>query len=139
VLEVPLQWHTGFGRYGDADGSHLIFMYYATRHGKPLVGGFAARYPQRDLDEMLRLPVYDQLLGLLPQAPPGTYHPIPAGRPPGAEHPRPCFTAADLRRLGIGYVVTHRDIPRPEAEAYIDGLHLPVLADDGTVIVRKVP
>ena len=64
---------------------------------------------------------------------------VPAGRPQGEPHPPPTFTAEDLRDLGIGFVVTHRDRPRPAVEAYLATLDLPVLADDGTVVVRKVP
>ena len=36
VLEIPLQWRTGFGAYGDVHSDHSIFLYYATRHGKPV-------------------------------------------------------------------------------------------------------
>jgi hypothetical protein len=49
------------------------------------------------------------------------------------------LTADDLRQAGIGYVVYHRDDPRPAVEAYLSDLHLPVLADDGTVLVWKIP
>src|SRR5581483_10412726 len=47
VLEVPLQWRTGFGQWGDTGGDDTMAMYYATRHHKPLVGGMVARYPAR--------------------------------------------------------------------------------------------
>lgn len=139
VLEIPLQWHTGMGNYGDWEGIHTIFMYYATRHGRPLVGSVASRYPARDLDRLVRIPVYDQIIGLQPTTPEGTYLPVPVGRPAGADYPDPSFGVADLRRLGIGFVVTHRDRPRPAVEDYLAGLGLPVLADDGTVVVRSVP
>ncbi len=39
---------------------------------------------------------------------------------------------------GIDFVVYHRDDPAPDALRYIEALDLPVLADDGTVIVWKV-
>jgi hypothetical protein len=139
VLEIPLQWHTGYGNYGEWEGDHSVFLYYATRHGKPMVNGVLPRYPQRKLDRLQRLPVYDQLLGFQTDASPTIYQPLPAGRPTGQPHPPPTFGAVDLRALGIGYVVYHRDRPRPAAFDYLSRLGLPVLADDGTVIVWKVP
>ena len=139
VLEIPLQWHTGYGNYGEWDGDHSIFLYYATRHGKPMVNGVLPRYPVRKLDRLQRIPVYDQLLGFQTDAAPTIYQPLPAGRPTGEPHPPPTFGAADLRALRIGYVVYHRDRPRPAAFEYLSRLGLPVLADDGTVIVWKVP
>jgi hypothetical protein len=139
VLEIPLQWHTGYGNYGEWDGDHSIFLYYATRHAKPMVSGVLPRYPQRNLVRLQRIPVYDQLIGFLTDADPTTYQPVPAGRAPGEPHPPPTFGADDLRALGIGYVVYHRDRPRPAAFDYLNTLGLPVLADDGTVLVWKVP
>jgi hypothetical protein len=124
VLEVPLQWRTGFGQYGDTSGDDTITMYYATRHHKPLVGGMVARYPARRLRLILDDPLYRQVMDL--QAPEDPGYPTE-------------FDAAELRQAGVGYVVYHRDRPRPRAAAYLTGLHLPVLADDGTVIVWKVP
>jgi hypothetical protein len=138
VMEIPLQWRTGFGSYGDWDGDHTRFLYYATRHGKPVVNGMMPRYRQRTLDRLLRIPVYDQMQGLLPDAAAGVIESVPAGRRPGERHPPAIFDAADLRALGIGYVVYHRNVPRPEAAAYIQKLGLPVLADDGNIIVWKV-
>ncbi|HLJ09124.1 MAG TPA: hypothetical protein VKX24_11335 [Acidimicrobiia bacterium] len=124
VLEVPLQWRTGFGEFGDTNGDHTIAMYDAVRHGKPLVGGMVARYPERRLRMILTDPLYEEVMDL--QAPEDPGYPT-------------TFGVADLAQAGIGYVVYHRDQPRPRAEAYLAGLHLPVLADDGTVIVWKVP
>jgi hypothetical protein len=138
VLEIPIQWRTGFGQYGEWAGDHTLFLYYATRHAKPMVNGMMPRYRQRTLDRLLRVPVYDQLLGFFTGLPAGTFESVPAGRPPGESHPPATFTVADLQRLGIGYVVYHRDRPRPAAAAYMEQLGLSVLADDGTVIVWKV-
>jgi hypothetical protein len=139
VLEIPLQWHTGYGNYGDWKGDHSVFLYYATRHGKALVNGVLPRYPRAKLDRIERTPVYDQLLGFHVDADPATYQPLPAGRPPGEPHPPATFGPAELRALGIGYVIYHRDRPRPGAFDYLNGLRLPELADDGTIIVWKVP
>jgi hypothetical protein len=139
VLEIPMQWHTGFGNYGDWDGDHSMLMYYATRHRRATVNGIVSRYRRKDLDAFLRLPVYDQLLGFFTDRDPALYFPAEAGRPPGEPHPPPTFGPADLRSMGIGYVVYHRNRPRPGAYDYLAGLGMPVLADDGTVIVWKVP
>ncbi|MGH8999114.1 MAG: hypothetical protein ACRDY7_06945, partial [Acidimicrobiia bacterium] len=127
VLEIPLQWRTGFGAYGDRGGDHTIFMYYATRHGKPLVGGMVARYPDRDLRRIMTEPVYSEVLALqdTSSGTAGTY--------------TATFTAADLADLGVGWVVYHRDRPRPRARAYLSELDMPVLADDGTVVIWEVP
>ena len=124
VLEIPLQWRTGYDGYGGGIPRYTTMpMYYAIEHGKPLVNGMVARYPKRRIDELLGIPVYRQLVDLHQQGPatPAT------------------FTAADLRRLGIGFVVYHRDLSFPAVEAYLRTLGLPVLADDGTVVVWRVP
>jgi hypothetical protein len=139
VLEIPLQWYTGFGQYGDGEGSHQIFMYYGTIHGKPMVTGNSARFPQQDLDRLLHIPVYDQLLGMLPRQGPENVASVPAGRSLGEVYPAATFSIADLQELGIGDIVDHRDIPRPAAMMYISELELPILVDDGTVVVYKVP
>ncbi|HYT39039.1 MAG TPA: hypothetical protein VEN99_05990 [Acidimicrobiia bacterium] len=123
VLEIPLQWRTGFGDFGDVHSDHSIFLYYATRHGKPLAGGMVARYPKRSRQAMLDNPIYAQVV------------PLQEGDPGFMA----TFDAVDLRRAGIGYVVYHRNEGRPAALAYLDRMHLPVLADDGTVLVWKVP
>jgi hypothetical protein len=122
VLEIPLQWRTGFGDFGDVQGDQTIFLYYATRHGKPVASGMAARYPMKSRKALLNHPVYAQVVGLQE-----------------GDLASAAFTTDDLRQAGIGYVVYHRDKPRPAAEAYLADLHLPVLADDGTVLVWKVP
>jgi uncharacterized protein DUF6541 len=122
VLEIPLQWRTGFGDFGDVQGDQSIFLYYATRHAKPLASGMVARYPVRSRQALLNDPVYAQVVALQQ-----------------GDLAATTFSAADLRQAGIGYVVYHRDRPRPAAEAYLGELGLPVLADDGTVLAWKVP
>lgn len=126
VLEVPLQWQSAAAQVGDrhTGQDHTIFMYYATVHGRPLVSGYVARYPAERLKRLTSIPVYRQVLALADE--------------PGFDDPA-TFGAEELRRLGIGYVVYHRDRPRPAVHAYLAGLGLPVLADDGTVVVWKVP
>ena len=122
VLEIPLQWRTGFGDFGDVQGDHSIFLYYATRHGKPLAGGMAARYPLRSRRALLSQPVYSQVVALQQ-----------------GDLAAATFSAAELRQAGIGYVVYHRDRPREAALFHLSELKMPVLADDGTVLVWKVP
>ena len=123
VLEIPLQWRTGYGDFGDVHSDHSIFLYYATRHGKPVSGGMAARYPKQSRQALLDNPVYAQVV------------PLQEGDPAFV----PTFDVFDLHHAGIGYVVYHRNEGRPAALAYFSRLGLPVLADDGTVLVWKVP
>ena len=121
VLEIPLQWRTGFGDFGDVAGDHSIFLYYATRHGKPLASGMAARYPLRSRQALLQHPVYSQVVALQQ-----------------GDLAAATFSVDDLRRAGIGYVVYHRDRPREAALFHLSELKMPVLADDGTVLIWKV-
>lgn len=125
VLEIPLQWQSGVAVVGDPapPRDFSIFLYYATVHGKPLVSGHVSRYPDERLDRLTRVPVYRQVLAL-------------AGEP-GFDDP-PTFDAGDLRALGIGFVVYHRDPPLPAVLEHLEGLGLEVLADDGGIVVWKV-
>ena len=125
VLEIPMQWRDGFGQTGDnvAHRDDTIFMYYAITHGKPLVGGMVARYPDAREVALKSIPIYAQVLSLQ-----GDSDPIPV-----------TFTTNDLRQLGIGYIVAHRDRPLPLVNSYVDRLKLPILADDGNTVVWKVP
>lgn len=125
VLEVPLQWQSGTDLVGDRPFGRddTIFLYYATVHRRPLVSGYLSRYPVGRLERLTAIPVYRQILAL--------------GEEPGYTGPA-TFTVDDLRELGIGYVVYHRDRPWPAAYAYLSGLGLPVLADDGTIVAWKV-
>jgi hypothetical protein len=123
VLEVPIQWRDGFGIVGGPD-EHFEFLRYATVHRKPVVNGMVARYPEPRMRRLQEIPVYREVLALQGEL--------------GYDDP-PSFTTSDLEALGIGYIVYHRDIPRPLVLAYVETLGLPVLADDGTNIVYEVP
>lgn len=125
VLEIPMQWSTGSRVVGDvlAQRDDAVFLAYATSHGHPVVSGVASRYPDRRLDELLSIPVYQQVLALQGE--------------PGFEA-EALFDAGDLKALGIGFVVYHRDRPMPQVRRHMEALELPVLADDGTVIVWGV-
>lgn len=125
VLEIPVQWRTGFGGHpGDVEDTS-IFMYYATRHGKPLVSGMVARYPDSKLEELKHVAIYREILSLQDAE--------------GYEDVVANFEPADLRAAGIGFVVYHRDHVRIRSLGYFLHLGMPVLADDGTVLVWKVP
>jgi len=121
VLEVPIQWYTGETVIGDT--TDFSFLLHAVVHGQPTVSGGVSRYPDRRLDELLAIPLYRQVLAL-------------QGESDYDEAAR--FDEADLAELGIGYVALDRDRADPGAFDYIDGLDLPVLADDGTTVVWKV-
>lgn len=123
VLELPLQWRDGFGRIGDsvANRDDTIFMYYATKHEKPLVNGMTARYPNAREEQLKSIPAFAQILALQ-----------------GEGSAPPTFKPADLQALGIGYVVAHRDRKIDALYDYISSLGMPVMADDGNTIVWKV-
>lgn len=124
VLEIPLKWSTTQEQIGfvghDQD---FRFLLYQTVHGRPIVSGAVSRYPDADLEELLSVPVFRQVLAL-------------GGEPDFDDAAR--FAAEDLAELGIGFVVYHRDDPAPRVLSYLRSLDLPVLVDDGTMIVWKV-
>lgn len=124
VLEVPLQWGNGYHVLGDSQRRDGQLVFNATIHGKPVVNGYSGRYPEKRFQQLASIPAYHQILQLQGDVPAST--PI-------------TFTAHDLAQIGIGYVVTHRDLPAPAATAYIEQLGLPLLASDGTVTVYRVP
>lgn len=122
VLEIPIQWYTGEQVIGD--NSDFSFLLHAVVHQKPIVSGGASRLPDWRLDALRDVAVYREVLALQ-----------------GAEgfDERADFDADDLMRLGISYVVYDRGRPAPDAFAYFTSLDLPVLADDGRVLVWQVP
>ena len=126
VLEVPLQWSTGVDVIGDTSNDlHVaLFMAWATVHERPYVGGSLSRYSDERLQRLFDIPVYRQILAMQDE--------------PGIDDPA-SFGADDLSDLGIGYVVYHRSLREPRVYEHLDGLDLPVLADDGDTIVWKVP
>ena len=100
------------------------FLKLAGLGGVVLVSGFAARYPDRKMAELAQIAVYRQVLSLQGGA---------------RVTDRATFTTSDLRALGIGYVVYHRDQADALAYRYIARLGMPLLTDDGEVVVWKVP
>ncbi len=97
LLEVPVGVRNGTDRIG-IDGE--ILTYYQPIHGKRLVNGFVARSPLAAIDYYRRSPAFMYLAGELP--------------PPGD-------VTADLRQkveeLGVGYIVVHPDMMKPERVA----------------------
>ena len=126
MLEIPLQWSTGKVVIGDRPTGRddTVFLMYATMHGHPLVNGSVSRYSEARLDRLESIPVYRQLLAL--EGAPGF-------------RDAATFDERELAELGIGFVVYHRDVPSPAVYRHLSKLDLPVLADDGTVIVWGVP
>jgi hypothetical protein len=126
VLELPLQWLTGTDVVGDmaAERDNSLLLGFATVHQRPLVSGSVSSYPRSRLDRLTGDPLYRQILAL-------------EDEPGYTDVPR--FGAQELRSAGISFVVHHRDRPLPRAEEYLASLGMPVLADDGTVRVWKVP
>jgi hypothetical protein len=124
VLELPLQWSTGVDLVGYPRLNVSLFEAWATVHEHPYVGGTVSRYPADRQAELEAIPLYRQVREL--QGDEGMTGPVD-------------FDREDLAALDIGFVVYHRNVPLPRARRYVEGLHLPVLADDGVVIVWKVP
>ncbi|MDQ1445906.1 MAG: hypothetical protein QOI20_2370 [Acidimicrobiaceae bacterium] len=123
VLEVPLTWRDGFGQVGDVANNDVL-LYYATKHHRPVASGMIARLPNKRRAALYGFPVYRQVLSLQHQ--PGFTDKVD-------------FSDADLRAMGIGFVVYHRSRPMPDVLAYVQGLGLPQLADDGDTVVWHVP
>jgi hypothetical protein len=123
VLEVPVFWRDGFGQIGDTRDD-TITLYWATKHGHPIENGMVARLPEARRAALYAVPAFRQLLTLQHQV--------------GFNEP-PTFTAADLALLGFRFVAYHRSLPMPDVLAYVQTLHLPVLADDGETIIFGVP
>ena len=61
VMEIPLGWRTGWGSTGR---SHDWQQLYQIVHGKRIIGGFASRVPESQLQAMKDLPAIAQLLRL---------------------------------------------------------------------------
>jgi len=123
VLDLPMQWATGSRVVGDQSDDETVFMYDAITHRHPMAGGSVARFPDGRLRQLEAIPVYRQIAAA-------------EGDPRFTD--RLTFTEQDLWTLGFGYVVYHRDRPRPALLAHLSDLRLQVLADDGTVVAWTV-
>ena len=86
VLEVPLGWRTGWGSTGRSLDRQQL---YQIVHGKRLLGGFASRMPEDELQRMAALPGLGVLLALQEELP-APHSPTAARRP---------FIRAQMREL----------------------------------------
>ena len=86
VLEVPLGWRTGWGSTGRSLDRQQL---YQIVHGKRLLGGFASRMPEDELQRMVALPGLGGLLALQEELP-APHLPTAARRP---------FIRAQMREL----------------------------------------
>lgn len=75
VMEVPLGWRTGWGSTGRSFDEQQL---YQIVHGKRLIGGFASRVPESQLEAMAELPALPSLLALQEEIP--MIAPLTAGR-----------------------------------------------------------
>lgn len=124
VMEIPIKWSTTQEQIGFEDNDEdFRFLLYQMVHERPVVSGAVSRFPDADLERLTSNPVYRQVLSL--------------GGEDGFEETA-TFGRRDLDEMGIDFVVYHRDDPAPDALDYLRSLDLPVLADDGNVIVWKV-
>lgn len=125
VLEIPIQWSTGDEAVGFGVGRSrdFLFLVNATVHERATVSGAASRYAEERFAQLKDIDLYRQVLALQGE--------------PGFDDPA-TFDSADLYAAGVGFVAYDRDEPAPRVLSYLQRLGLPVLADDGTVIVWKV-
>ena len=86
VMEVPLGWRTGWGSTGRSLDRQQL---YQIVHGKRLLGGFASRVPEDELQRMAALPGIGRLLALQEELP-APHSPTAARRP---------FIRAQMREL----------------------------------------
>jgi len=117
VLELPLGIRDGFGEYGKPDNAVLL---HQTEHGKPIVGGFVARMSPRLKAQHANTPALRTLLALS-----GT--PIEAGDLAGG----PEEVATFLRDNAVRYVVLDLASAPPALIAFVDGLPLSLLMEEG--------
>jgi hypothetical protein len=133
VLDVPLEWKTGITAYGDPrrGSDHSRAMFFATVHGKSLAGGYVSFLSDVRLKELSDITVYRQVMAMQGER--------LFRRDPGFGRRAATFTVEDLRVLGIGFVVCHREPAAERACSYLAGLRLPVLAEGDGIIAWKVP
>lgn len=125
VLELPLKWSMSQGHLGfRGHDQDFRFLLAAIVHERPIASGAISRSPDETLHDLLSIPVYRQLLSL--------------GGEPGFAEPA-VFTARDLERLGISFVIYHRSDPAPRVLSYVEALGFEEVADDGDLIVWRLP
>lgn len=119
VMELPFGVRDGASSHGNFNARVL---YYQTRHGKRLVGGYLSRISVKRVHEIRSQPTLNSLLKLsegqtLDPAAVEQFH----ERAPGF-----------ITRARVGYVVIHRDIAPPDLVALVtDAWGLHEIASDG--------
>jgi hypothetical protein len=112
VLQLPFGVRDGVSSAGSFSSRYL---YFQTRHGKPLIGGYLSRISKRRLDEVRAQPTLDALLMLS------------EGRPISPEHAARIRARARvfLTRANVGYVViNHARAPKVLVDFVVDAWRL---------------
>jgi hypothetical protein len=126
VLDLPLSIRTGLGAIGDGTGSDQSrFMYTATFHRRPMVGGSVSRLPDARLRALQEIHAYHDILRVQ-----GAY---------GPSTDPPTFTGDELASLGIRFVVVHHDSANPVLRDYVATLGLLRFAESPALTVWRVP
>jgi hypothetical protein len=119
VLELPMGVADGFGDLGKLDFRSLAWQ---MRHGRPLVGGFAARVPDRIKAAYTSDPVLGPILHLS----------AGESRPDDPEGWQTADRSRHLIALGIRFVVINRDTAPPALVTFaVTRLNLRSVARDG--------
>ena len=129
VLDIPLQVRDGYVTFGDARNGlfdHSIYMYYATRHERPISSATLARVPSARIQALQEVPVYADVFVLQGDLPPEQFD-------------GDLFDADDLRELGIRYVVYHKGNPQPEVRLHVESIDVELVDEDPNVAVWRVP
>lgn len=120
VCELPFGVRDGFGVRGTFDERVL---FYQTIHGRPLVGGFAARLPTHVAAAYEADPLIADLLRLSSAG---------AAADADREPPSADVVAASLRAYGIRWIVVNRERASSRLLKYVkEVLPLTALAQDG--------
>jgi hypothetical protein len=118
VCELPMGLRDGFGMTGRFDERALLDQ---MAHGRPIVGGFAARIPGSVVRQYRETPVLRTFLSLS------------SGGPPDAADLTltPEQVGEVLARLGIGLLIVNRAAASPELVGYVGALHTRLVAAEG--------
>jgi hypothetical protein len=120
VLELPTGVRDGTSSIGDFNASS---MYFQTRHGRPLIGGYLSRVSERRKRENLRLPMLRALIAL---SQPGV-----AAPPAWLEEGR-AASRRFLSRSCVGFVVVDKWRATSDLRSFaVDALHLEHMSEDG--------
>ena len=122
ILELPIGIRDGFGEQGRFDPNVL---YYQTRHGRPIAGGYIAR-------------LSPAVAAAYRSSPFGTFLTLSSGNEPvpGDADSR---TARDfLASSGIAYVVVNERLSSPALRRFVDDMELTPVDSDGARHLYRV-